>query len=427
MTDCESTAFDERSAFFEMRARTAIAQQISIGVKLVLNALESELAGSITLRKRLSVSMACELISLARSHSVAAVKYAHQALRTESFGVISLITSGQPPNESLQVREAIFAGKSLPDAFENLGVPKASHRRFICKSNAPQVKQPQDKFALSDLAMSGQEWLVAMRLSAYHPPQTTAQWHEFGKLVQCLCTLNLQNSTMVPAILRWCTKGQYQFSAEKLHYLFHYAKSLQTAAMWLDSYDISLENALEYCLGLLHDSNDWRPLSYSSQFRLDLKDAGALVTVISEASGKSIEALMSKLLDHHPGVPDIFTQADPVVVSPLRTLSLALNHGRIAGNCLSSYSIFMDYTSNGTALYGVHTATGTLGTIALQLDSSDEPPRVHVSEIQECNGGPARFEISHIARLLADACSAEKELPKWTAYARHCASWRRCL
>lgn len=232
---------------------------------------------------------------------------------------------------------------------------------------------------------------------------------------------------MVAAILNWCAKGKYQFGSEKLHYLFHYAKSLQVAAQWLDSFDISLENALEYSLGLLHDSNDWRPLSYSTEFKLDLKDASAVVTVISEASGKSLDVLMSRLMDLHPGVPDAFTQANPAVVSPLKTLDLALNHGREAGNCLGSFCIVMDYVSNGAALYGVCTATGILGTVALLLDGSEDQPRVYVSELQECNGEPARFEISHIAKLLADSCSAETEIPKWTAYASQCASWCRCL
>jgi hypothetical protein len=195
LTGREFTTFDERSAIFEMRAKAAIAHQISVGVNLVLSALESELFGTITHRKRLSVTKACLMVSLARTHSLMAVKYAHQALRTESFGVIALVTTGQPPKESLQVRDAIFTGKSLPEVFENVGVPKAAHRRSVCKSNAPNAKQAQGSLALSDLAMSGQEWLVAMRLSALHPPQSPAQWQDFGKFVQCLCTLNLQGSS----------------------------------------------------------------------------------------------------------------------------------------------------------------------------------------------------------------------------------------
>ena len=427
LTGSEFTACDERSAIFEMRANTAIAHQISIGVDLVLSALQSELLGIITHRNRLSVSMACKLLALARSHNVVVVKYAHQALRTESFGVIALITSGQPPNESLLVRDAIFTGKSLPEAFENVGVPKASHRRAICKTSAQNVRQSQDNFALSDLAMSGQQWLVAMRLSALHPPQTTTQWQDFAKFVQCLCTLNLQDSRMVPSIVQWCAKSKYKSSSEKLNFLFHYAKSLQVTAAWLDSLDISFEDALVHSLGLLHDSNDWRPLSYSSEFKLDLKDVSALVKVLAKATGKSLDDLMRRILDLHPGVPDTFNQEHPGVASPLHTFDLALSHGRIAGNCLSSVSIVMDYISSGTALYAVRTANGVLGTVALLLDSSDDQPRVYVSEIQECDAEPTKFEISHIAKLLADACSTNTEIPKWTAYASLCASWRQCL
>lgn len=415
---------DESRKFHELRAQATIVQQMSNGVTFVLSALHSELLDITHHRRRLSMSMSCQLLALAKPHGELAVKYALQALRTESFGVIALITTGQPSNESRQVREAIFCGKSLPEAFESLGVPKAAHRQTVCKVLNPYGQQSTTNVALSELAMTGREWLVTMRLSKYHPPHSMAQWHEFGKFVRSLCAFNLQDSTTVPAILQWCAKGQYPSSSGKLLYLIHLAEFLQTATKWLASYDISLESALEYSLGLVHDTDNWLPLSFSPPFQIDINNTCALVTVISEVANKSLDDLMSKLMRFHPGVPDAFTSEHHSVVIALNSLEIAMNHGNEADNCLSSFNILLEYLASGVALYEIRTGSGASATVALKLECSVKVPKVYVHEIEESSGDPARYEVSHIARLLADACSTEEEIESWFIYESQCDSWR---
>jgi hypothetical protein len=115
----------------ESQALGVVREQIASGVRYLFSALLPGLTEALTTRPRLSISMAQQLMALAAQHSPSAITYAMQALRTESFGLIHLITSGQPEREAREVREAIFSGSSLPSALSDFGVAKAVHRQTI--------------------------------------------------------------------------------------------------------------------------------------------------------------------------------------------------------------------------------------------------------------------------------------------------------
>jgi hypothetical protein len=169
-------------ARIETQAQEMVAEQIVCGVHQLLGALYSGLCAVLIARPRLSISVALKLLALAARHSSVAVGYALQALRTESFGLIHLIVSGEPEHEAREVREAIFSGRSLPGALREFGVAKAVHRETIRKP--ARAYEPVLRWC--DIPIAGQDWLTAMRLASLLPPPSKSNWSEFSRLVPAL-------------------------------------------------------------------------------------------------------------------------------------------------------------------------------------------------------------------------------------------------
>lgn len=112
----EAGLTDQDRLRLHRQAQAVVADQIASGVLHVVKALRSELFEIINDRPRLSVSMAYQLLIMAQRHSDTATRHALQILRTESSGILNLITSGLPEIESFQIRDAIFNGQCLPTA-----------------------------------------------------------------------------------------------------------------------------------------------------------------------------------------------------------------------------------------------------------------------------------------------------------------------
>jgi hypothetical protein len=94
-------------------------------------------------------------------------------------------------------------------------------------------------------------------------------------------------------------------------------------------------------------------------------------------------------------------------------------------NCLESPARTVNYVTEGVALYGVRTALGIAGTIALRYDASEDHPTVQVQEVAGVKNAAARFELCQLAQSLADACSTAQQVGAWAAYEDRCIQWRR--
>lgn len=409
----------------EAQAQAMVAAQISAGVLHVLDALEPELSAVLIQRPRLSVLLAHQLICMAKLHSPSAVTYVLQALRTESLGVLHLISSGQPENDANQVREAIFNGRSLPDAFVNLGIAKAAHRYTVCRSARREERPAEPVLSLSDLPISGRDWLVAMRLIKHLPLQGKEDWAEFSRLVQQLMELNLQQDKTGVLLLQWCIRNGYRNCCYQLDRVMTQARALIFAAWGMASLDATIDDAVSMALSLVQSTTDEAGFAVDFDGLLDPDNLFQLVMGVSHISGKSISQLMQVIFDVHPGIPAGFPTPGRFTIQVLDGLSLASAHGIECGNCLESPSTIVDYVTEGVALYGVRTVHGIAGTIALRYDSSEDHPTVQVQEVSGVKNAVARFDLCQLAQSLADACSTAQQVGAWAIYEDRCVQWRR--
>lgn len=421
-------ARDEDHARVEKQALLTIDNQVEFAVKLVLSALRSDLFEIVTRRPRMSIPMACQLLSLAKMHSPVAITYSLQALRTESFGVLELVTSGQPEDVALQIREAIFSGKSLPDAFEKFGITKAVHRRSLVQPPRNNNVASEDGAALCELAISGRDWLIAMRLATPLPLHDTDDWTGFGLLIQRLRSLNFINPAITPWLLKWCSKPSWKTSASRLESMTNQAQALVAAAKGLANLDVSFEEAVTLLLDLVDESREtglWSNVCIN--VRLDSDSRAQLVMMVAHLSGNSIDQLMHEIFESQPAVPSNWVGPAFTIVKALNSTDLAMMHGEACKNCLQLLSTIIEYVGSGVGLYGVYSASGASGTIALRFDATERQPRVQVQEIAGVGNAIAHFDLCRMAQTLAESWVTDAQINEWVNYEAQCAAWRmRC-
>jgi len=421
-------AVDVDHARFERQALAVANHQVAFAVKLVLSALRSDLFEIITIRPRMSIPMACQLLSLAKMHSSAAITYSLQALRTESFGVLDMVTSGQPEEVALQIREAIFSGKSLPDALETFGIAKATHRRSLIQPSRNNNVALEDGAALCELAISGLDWLFAMRLAAPLPLHDTVDWKVFGQLIQRLRSLNFINPATTPWLLKWCSKPNWKASMTRLESLTKQAQALTVAANGLASLDVSFEEAVTLLLDLVDESRAtglWTKVCIN--VHLDSDSRAQLVMMVAHLSGNSIDQLMHEIFDAQPAPPSNYVAPAFTTVKALNSTDLALTHGEACKNCLQLLTPIIEYVGSGVGLYGVYSASGASGTIALRFDATDRQPSVQVQEVVGVGNATAHFDLCRLAQTLAESWVTETQIGEWVNYEAQCAAWRtRC-
>ena len=146
-----TTSFDAERAHFEKQALAMAQEQIQEAVLQVLGALDEGVLEMARLRPRIGIGTACRLLELAHLHSPQAVVYARQALKTESYGALKLLAWGEPKKEAYTLRGVLFRGESFPKALEQMGIPKAAHRRSLVP--APHASPGKDDkiHALSEM------------------------------------------------------------------------------------------------------------------------------------------------------------------------------------------------------------------------------------------------------------------------------------
>lgn len=377
----------------------------------------------LTYRPRLSQSLASQLLSMAEQHSSSAVGYATQALRTESLGLLHLITSGHPKKEANLVRETLFTGSSLPDTLLTLGITKAAHRKTIYTPNRQNALATPAETTLSDLPLSGDNWLAVMRHTKKLPLNRQEDWSGFSQLMTKLLAMNIQQEKIPLKLLNVCGQPNFKESCKRLDAIVSKARSFTRAANKLANMHFSVDGNMPQAMTLVTKAWDiyGEFSARNTSPYLDPHNFGELLFGVSQLSGKSVNQLLFSIFNAHPGIPSGFTTPRGIYLQALNSIDLAQSHGIECENCLESIPVIGQYVTKGFALYGVQNVSGSQGTIALHFEAN----RVSVAEVGGVNDEAPRPNIRQVAQSLAEACNKEQHAARWVSYANQCAEWRR--
>jgi hypothetical protein len=285
-----------------------------------------------------------------------------------------------------------------------------------------------DGAALCELAISGRDWLFAMRLAAPLPLHNTGDWNAFGHLIQRLRSLNFINPATMPWLLKWCSKPSWKTSVSRLESMTNQAQALVAAAKGLANCDVSFEEAVTLLLDLVDESREtglWANVGFN--VHLDSDSRAQLVMMVAHLSGNSIHQLMHEVFESQPAVPSNYVAPSFTIVKALNSTDLAMMHGEACKNCLQLLKTIIDYVGSGVGLYGVNSASGASGTIALRFDATERQPRVQVQEVAGVGNAIAHFDLCRLAQTLAESWVTEAQIMEWVNYEAQCAAWRmRC-
>lgn len=397
---------------YEQQALAQVRRQVSAAAAYVLGALRGDVWDIVSSRPRLSIGMACQLVALASAQGINAVMYALQALRTESIGLLNMVTSGQPQVSALALRSAIFNGDSLPATFEDLGVAKATHKLSRIQP-APRSNVVVDHgVALCELAISGRVWLTAMRLAKHVPLHTDTYAQVYASLVRRLVDLDLLNAPVALELLQWSAKPLFKLGTSRLESLITLANKVIEAAKGLADLAMPLHQAVALVLK--------RRLRGQ---RGDPDDPFYLLSLVAQLTGLSVRQLTQSVFDALPSLPKEFAPPVFTRITALGRLDLAIAHGQACNNCLTAVDQVLNYVTGGTGLYGVYTQTGAAATIALVLDVDRQPPCVTVLQVTGIKNAPAGADLERLAQTLAQSWALAAREEDWMHYAAACQAW----
>jgi len=407
----------------EAQAHAHACEQIAFGVRRLLQALDPALFQILVQRPKLSITVAHQILCMAKRHSPKAVTYALQAMRTESQGLLHLIASDNPKKDAEKVREAVFSGQSLPDAFVSLGIAKAAHRKSLCKPvcRSEQWKEPEP--SLSDLPMAGQDWLAAMRLTRHVPLHDKHDWTEFSRTVQLVLEQGFQKESTALQLLTCCTRPTVRGSGTRLERIISHARTLSNGVKGLANMAVTLDDVVSKFLETVGAAGDDGPYGTNFPLSLDAQDSWQLAAGVAQITGKSLCEILASLFDAHPTLPHSFVAPEHLSVYPLNSLDLVVAHGADCNTCLQHHRFALRYVTGGVALYGLRSGSEAVGTIAFQYDVSEDKPRVQVQEIT--TKAETDLAFCRLTRSLEDAFNTDQAIPAWVAYQDQCAQWRR--
>lgn len=422
---------DEQRIRAERDAQASVAGQVAPAVLSVLRSLGTELFELIGSRQGISISVVHRLLALARQHGPAAVPYTLQAIKTESLPLLHLAASGYPPQESQQVREALFSGYSLPSTLAEMGVVKAAHRRSLRRSSSGTVGIPGGHDELSELPLSGADWLAVMRAVKTRLVDRASDWSELRHLVAGLFSLDVRDPATAPKLLRWCIAPGYRQSRYRLERLVSLARTIQKAATRLTHVEPTLDQAISLAMtpgADLHGRRCRREAGDTDAGAVYFpRDAGQLAMLVSRISGQSIEQLTSGLFVAHPGMPSGLHLPAGVAIQALRSLPAIVGHGRACGNCLQDAERAIQYVADGLALYAVSVNGEIEGTVALRGYGFNRCQKVGVCEVTGVDNTAPSPELSEVAAALADGWTTVEQMTAWLFYERACEGWKRSM
>lgn len=408
----------------EARAMAMLREQVDRAVSWVVNGLFPGLGSVLTKRPSLSIALAHQIVSQAKSYGSNAIAYALQALSTESVGVLHLIASGQPEDDAQKVMNAIFKGYSVPDAFVDIGIPRATYRRTLSKASRDRSATMKPATGLSDLPLAGRDWLFAMRLTTLRPFNSPGDISEFSQLLSCIQAISFQQSETAPHLLQWCISPGYTKCCARLSLLMNQAYTLIGACGGLIGKHLTIDEAVSATLNWVQDLPEGVRAGSDFSEALDPDNPALILSCVAMASGQPLNQLMRPIFEIHPGVPSHFQVPSYLTLQPLNSFDVAVLHGRTCGNCLQYASTVASYVVEGAALYRVSTETGIAGTIALRYDKSERNPKVEVQEVTGLKNAPAMIELCGFAQSLAESWSSEEVMAKWACYEDRCSQWR---
>lgn len=418
-------AVDAGRPRLEFDVRGILQRQIQSAVLDVCLALNPRLRDAVIGRPRMSVSMACRLVSLAGKTGHDAQSYALQALNTESLGLLHLAASGYPENESLQVRNTIFSGGSLPGTLDKFGVIKTVHKQSLRAAIRYAEQATEQEADVSDHLISGSDWLNAMRLARNLSLPKSEDWKEFFLLAPMVLDLGLGRAETVSNILRWCLLPGFPKSCHRFRLLVSQARAFAEAANGLAGTNMMFDDAISLALALVQKASGPSLSERALTKILDPQYLGQLVIAASQLSGKSTTQLMREIFEAHPIIPGIFPVPEPFTIFPIDNVDLAVAHGADCNICLQSPATTIEYVAGGVALYGVNSEGVAVGTIALILGDQQECPHVQVLQVTGVNNSEPSPDLIVLAWSLAGAWGTASQLTCWGAYTEQCARWLR--
>lgn len=401
----------KNQALRETRAQEVIDQQIFAGVHHVLSALTPQRYAVLTQRTRLSLQMVNEIIRMADLYRPSALPHALEALITEPISVLHLISSAQSDSDVKQLRDAILQGHSLPDHLAELGVAKATFKLPIGKP-----------------APGGEMRTFNSAITVARPLPSPKDLAAFSHLNERLVTLNLQQAQVATKLLEWCTQPGYRTSGKRLQRLLDQATAFVEAAKGLTGTKMKFDDAVLLALALAHVPTDSAVFGEYFCGGIDPTNIPQLVLGVSKMSSIPMGHLTQSVFNAHPGIPTaaIEPQENGIgTIHVLNTLELATAHGVECENCLRFPMSVVRYLTDGAALYGVRTVSGSLATVALRYDRTEDNPKVQVVEISGKKNAVARFDLCRIAQSLADSWNTVQGVDAWVHYEEQLELWRR--
>ena len=189
---------------------------------------------------------------------------------------------------------------------------------------------------------------------------------------------------------------------------------------------VSFEEAVTLLLDLVDESRAtglWTKVCIN--VHLDSDSRAQQVMMVAHLSGNSVDKLMHEIFDAQPVPPSNYVAPAFTVVKALNSTDLALTHGEACKNCLQLLTPIIEYVGSGVGLYGVYSASGASGTIALRFDATDRQPSVQVQEVVGVGNATAHFDLCRLAQTLAESWVTETQIGEWVNYEAQCAAWRK--
>jgi hypothetical protein len=152
-----------------------------------------------------------------------------------------------------------------------------------------------------------------------------------------------------------------------------------------------------------------------------------LVMPVAQISSQSMSVLLKDIFESQPTLLRDSQMPELTHIKPLNSIDLAMAHGLVCQNCLTHLETILHYLISGVGLYGVHSKSGVMGTIALSLDCTGIQPKVNVQEVAGIGNVPAGNDLLRVAHSFSNAWSATPQVSQWIKFDAQCASWRnRC-
>lgn len=382
--------------------------------------LDPSLFSLLMARPQLGFSTLHKLMTFAKANRRNAWRYMQNAIRTESLSILDLVAR----DEGRAVREAIFAGKSLPKLLkEDYGIDGGVHRRTLVRP--PVLNQfGAENSVLANLPLSSSSFFASLPLLKMLPferwPTSRTRWQDFFNLASELHNLEI-DLEFKKSLLCWVMNNKMKHPSYALFRFLAYCETLCSVAKNLAGINLDQRDARAFVVGFMESNGYQCPDEV-----LNTEAVGATVTLVASISGIDINTLCGELFALTPPLPDDFDCMRHYVITPLSSLFVCMEHGLATSQCLKTPETAIKYAAR-CALYGVRfwTSGVPLGTIACEYDTSDaSAPKVVVSEFNGVHN-QRTASLAAIASSLAVSFSRPEHLVNFVIHSEATTKFRK--